>query len=88
MRGDDLLEEAAVGTGDTERAHLLVDALVAGAQVKLTHIVVTILPRLILGVLYARTDNVLIPIVVHGIYNAILFAGHWIVAVNDIPVPS
>ncbi|GAB7011103.1 CPBP family intramembrane glutamic endopeptidase [Halorubrum trueperi] len=62
-------------------------AALAGSG-KLTYIVVTILLGLILGGLYERTGNVLVPIVVHGIYNAILFAGQWAVAVNDIPVPS
>jgi membrane protease YdiL (CAAX protease family) len=49
---------------------------------------VTILLGLILGGLYERTDNILVPIVVYGIYNAMLFAGQWAIAVNDIPVPS
>ena len=62
-------------------------AALAGSG-KLTYIVVTILLGLILGGLYERTNNILVPIVVHGIYNAILFAGQWIVAVNEIPVPS
>jgi membrane protease YdiL (CAAX protease family) len=55
---------------------------------KLTYIIVTILLGLILGGLYERTNNILVPIVVHGIYNAILFGSQWIIAVNEIPVPS
>ncbi|EMA12966.1 CPBP family intramembrane glutamic endopeptidase [Haloarcula marismortui] len=62
-------------------------AALAGSG-KLTYIVVTILLGLILGGLYERTNNILVPIVVHGIYNAILFAGQWVLAVNDIPMPS
>lgn len=62
-------------------------AALAGSG-KLTYIAVTILLGLILGGLYERTDNILVPIVVHGIYNAILFAGQWAIAVNEIPVPS
>lgn len=62
-------------------------AALAGSD-KRTYIVVTILLGLLLGGLYEQTDNVLVPIVVHGIYNAILFAGQWAVAVNDIPVLS
>lgn len=55
---------------------------------KLTYIVVTILLGLILGGLYELTNNILVPTIVHGIYNAILFAGQWAIAVNVIPVPS
>ncbi|MFW5950305.1 MAG: CPBP family intramembrane glutamic endopeptidase [archaeon] len=55
---------------------------------KLTYIVVAILLGLILGSLYERTDNILVPIFVHGIYNAILFAGQWAIAVNDVPIPT
>lgn len=62
-------------------------AALAGSG-KLTYIVVTILLGLILGVVYERTENILVPSVVHGVYNAILFAGQWAAAVNDIPVPS
>lgn len=51
---------------------------------KLTYIVVTILLGLVLGAIYERTENILVPIVVHGLYNAILFAGQWIVAVEGI----
>lgn len=60
-------------------------AALAGSG-KLTYIAVTILLGLILGGLYERTDNILVPIVVHGIYNAILFVGQWAIAVNDIPM--
>lgn len=51
---------------------------------KLTYIAVAILLGLILGALYERTGNVLVPIVVHGVYNAILFAAQWTVAVNGL----
>jgi len=55
---------------------------------KLTYILVATLLGVFLGAIYERTENILVPIVVHGLYNAILFAGQWYVTVNDIPLPS
>ena len=55
---------------------------------KLTYIGVTILLGLLLAGVYELTNNILVPIIVHGIYNAILFASQWAIAVNDIPLPS
>lgn len=37
---------------------------------------------LVLGVVYARTDNVLVPALVHGIYNAISFGTEYLELVN------
>ena len=36
---------------------------------------VTIVLGAVLGVLYERTENVLVPGLAHGLYNAIIFAG-------------
>lgn len=55
---------------------------------KVTYIVVTLLLGVLLGYVYERTENILVPVVVHGLYNAILFAGQWVVAVNGLPVAS
>lgn len=55
---------------------------------KLTYIAVTALLGALLGISYERTENVLVPICIHGAYNAILFASQWIVVTNDVPVPS
>lgn len=45
----------------------------AGAETVTAVIVITVL-SLILGAIYARTENIVVPAVVHGLYNAILFA--------------
>lgn len=55
---------------------------------KLTYILVAVLLGVVLGTLYERTENILVPIVVHGLYNAVLFGGQWFVAVNDVSLPS
>lgn len=55
---------------------------------KLTYIAVTILLGLVLGGIYELSDNVVVPIVVHGAYNAILFASQWVAAVDGVPVPT
>lgn len=62
-------------------------AALAGSG-KLTYIAVTILLGLVLGGIYEWTDNIVVPSVVHGVYNAILFASQWFAAVNDVPLPS
>ena len=41
---------------------------------QLTYVVIAALLGLILGYLYERTDNLVVPSLVHGIYNATLFA--------------
>lgn len=47
---------------------------------KLTYIVITVVLGGLLGLVYERTENILVPIGVHGLYNAILFASQWVVA--------
>lgn len=44
----------------------------AGAETITAIIVLTVL-SLILGAIYARTENIVVPAVIHGLYNAILF---------------
>lgn len=42
----------------------------------------------ILGALYEYTRNLLVPIVVHGLWNTFLFAGQYLIAVDYINVPT
>jgi membrane protease YdiL (CAAX protease family) len=53
-----------------------VTAVVAGSGTDgvLGYVVAAVLLGVVLGTLYEHTDNLLIPVVVHGTYNAILFA--------------
>lgn len=55
---------------------------------KLTYIVVSIVLGVVLGAIYERTGNIVVPIVIHGLYNALLFAGQWVIAVNDLLITS
>jgi len=43
---------------------------------QVTYMGVTVVLGAILGVLYERTENVLVPGFAHGLYNAIIFAGY------------
>lgn len=52
-----------------------------------TSIVVIFTLSLILGWIYERTDNLVVPAIVHGVYNAILFASLYAVATTEIAMP-
>ncbi|MFB6300564.1 MAG: lysostaphin resistance A-like protein [Halobacteriales archaeon] len=49
-------------------------ALTGSAQGRLVTIAVLFLPSLVFGTAYERTDNIVVPAVIHGAYNATLFA--------------
>lgn len=53
-----------------------------------TYIFVATALGLVLGALYEHTDNLVVPAVVHGLWNAFLFAGQYYVAANPGVVPS
>jgi membrane protease YdiL (CAAX protease family) len=56
-----------------------IPAVVASGIVGVTsYVATTIVLGLVLGSLYEYTDNILVPALVHGGYNAILFAGLYI----------
>jgi hypothetical protein len=48
-------------------------ALIGSGQQMLVYISVTFALGLVLGYLYERTENIVVPVVVHGVYNSILF---------------
>jgi membrane protease YdiL (CAAX protease family) len=48
---------------------------------------ITIALGLVLGALYERTQNLLVPILAHGLYNAVLFYIQWLVATGQITLP-
>jgi hypothetical protein len=52
---------------------------------KLTYIAVAAVLGLALGAIYERTRNLLVPIAVHGLWNAFLFSMQWIVATGQVP---
>ncbi len=52
--------------------HLL--ALSGPLAARLTTVTVLVLPSLVFGLAYERSGNIAVPAVIHGIYNAVLFA--------------
>ena len=55
--------------------HLI--ALIGGDAGQLAYVAVAALLGVVLGGLYEHTKNLVVPIVVHGLYNATLFAIQW-----------
>ncbi|MFB6201955.1 MAG: lysostaphin resistance A-like protein [Halorhabdus sp.] len=51
-------------------------------QGRATYIAIAIGLGVVLGSVYERTENVLVPIVIHGAWNAMLFTIQWYVATN------
>jgi hypothetical protein len=54
----------------------------APLSAKLTSLVVLMGPSLILGASYEYTDNLVVPILIHGSYDALLFIGLYVLAIS------
>ncbi len=74
------------------RAIVLASALFAVVHVfslsgagKLVSIGTVFTLSLILGILYEYTDNLVVPILVHGAYDAVLFSLQYLMATGQIP---
>lgn len=63
-------------------------ALVGSGSGRLVYVAVAAALGLALGTVYEYSENILVPIVIHGCWNAMLFAINWYVIVNDVPIPS
>ena len=48
---------------------------------------ITIVLGIVLGALYERTKNLVVPMLAHGIYNAVLFYIQWLSATGQISLP-
>jgi membrane protease YdiL (CAAX protease family) len=48
---------------------------------------ITIVLGIVLGALYERTKNLFVPMLAHGIYNAVLFYIQWLSATGQISLP-
>lgn len=55
-------------------------ALVGSAQAVLTTVAILFVPSLVFGALYEYTRNIVVPALVHGLYNATLLAGLYFAA--------
>lgn len=63
-------------------AHYL--ALTGTSGGKLTYIAVAGALGVVLGAVYELSGNIVVPSIVHGVYNAVLFAGNWYVETYDV----
>jgi len=61
-------------------------ALTGGGS-RFSYIAVAAVLGVVLGVLYELSENLAVPIVVHGVYNAILFSMVYLVTTGQIDVP-
>lgn len=52
---------------------------------KLTYIAVAAVLGVVLGAVYERTKNIIVPIGIHGLWNAFLFALQYLIATGQIP---
>jgi membrane protease YdiL (CAAX protease family) len=60
----------------------------AGGGSALPYIGVAAALGVVLGAIYERTENLVVPIVVHGLYNAILFYAAYLAATGQIEMPG
>ncbi|WP_225335134.1 CPBP family intramembrane glutamic endopeptidase [Halomicrobium urmianum] len=67
-------------------AHVV--ALIGSDTGIFTYIAVAAILGVILGSVYEYTDNIVVPIVVHGFWNAMIFAAQYAIAVYDVPMPQ
>lgn len=59
-------------------------ALIGSGSGKVSYVVMAALLGLVLGALYEFSENLLVPIAVHGLYNALLFVGQYLVAIGAV----
>jgi len=67
-------------------AHYL--ALSGTGSGKLAYIAVAGVLGLVLGAVYEKTKNLLVPIVIHSAWNTMLFGVQWYVATHDVSMPA
>jgi membrane protease YdiL (CAAX protease family) len=60
----------------------------AGGGSPVPYIAVAAALGVVLGAIYERTENLAVPIVVHGLYNAILFYAAYLAATGQIEMPG
>ncbi|MFC5365364.1 CPBP family intramembrane glutamic endopeptidase [Salinirubrum litoreum] len=60
-------------------------ALIGGSGSVLAYVAVAAVLGLVLGVAYELTENLVVPAVIHGAYNSVLFAVQYAVATGAVP---
>lgn len=64
-------------------------ALTGGASARLTTIAILFLPSLVFGAAYERTDNLVVPALIHGLYNSTLAVLLYVaLRFADVPAPT
>lgn len=58
---------------------------VGGAGSKLVYVAIAVALGLVLGTLYEKTENLVVPILVHAVFNAIQFYGAYLGATGQLP---
>jgi membrane protease YdiL (CAAX protease family) len=67
-------------------ASIHVTALTGGLGARATTIVVLLVPSLVFGTVYEYTENLVVPILIHGIWNSLLFSLIWVATQSDVPM--
>lgn len=66
-------------------ASIHVTALTGGLGARFTTIGILLVPSFVFGVTYEYTQNLVVPALVHGLWNAFLFTSIWIASQADLP---
>lgn len=56
-----------------------------GASGIVTYLAVAAVLGVVLGTVYELTNNIVVPAVIHGLWNAMQFAAQWYIATHDVP---
>lgn len=75
---------AAIGGASLLFAGVHVVAVVGTLGATLVTVSILFVPSLVLGAAYERTRNVAVPALIHGLYNATLLTGAYVVAVGGV----
>ncbi|WP_049906371.1 CPBP family intramembrane glutamic endopeptidase [Halorubrum tebenquichense] len=64
-------------------AAIHVIALTGGASARLTTVSILFVPSLVFGAVYEYTENLVVPALLHGLHNAVLFTALYVVVTTD-----
>jgi membrane protease YdiL (CAAX protease family) len=66
-------------------ASIHVTALTGGLGARATTIVILLVPSFVFGAIYEYSENLVVPALIHGLWNAMLFASIWVTMQADLP---
>ncbi|MFB6176407.1 MAG: lysostaphin resistance A-like protein, partial [Halobaculum sp.] len=66
-------------------ASIHVTALTGPLGARATTIVILLVPSFVFGAIYEYTENLVVPALIHGLWNALLFASIWVTMQADLP---